>query len=160
MEDRTIRNNSRSNESSYGKWRNSVMASLVPALLINRDTVFWFVVVFVFCGHFARRWFVIVTELSVDLCVTGRAGLQAHWPRKEDGRMLVFYSLVQPCTVTNRAGNLQIQNLGKGQGRGEWLGDGPKNSGNDLSRKVNVLNRISEWKIIQYNTTHNWNWGS
>ena len=70
----------------------------------------------------------------------------------------MVYKPVWPGTVTNEAGDSQTHALGKREGKkkGKGYGDGrwayKQTISNNLRRKVNLLNMISECKIVQYNT--------
>ena len=92
------------------------------------------------------------------MCDRGTAGPRAHWPEKMGrsvcgGVMLTVYWPVWPGSVTNRAGNPQTHTWEGEKGKDTEIGDGPKNNrNNNLRRKVNLLNMISECKITQCST--------
>ena len=67
----------------------------------------------------------------------------------------MLYRLVCPGSVTNGAGGPMDPHLGGGgkKGRaGRWEMGLQTNSSNDLRRKVNLLNKILECKLTEYNT--------
>ena len=69
--------------------------------------------------------------------------------------MSMISRLVWPSSVNNGVGDPQIHALGEWEGgkgeKGREMGL-KQNSSNNLRRKVNLLNKILECNIAQYNT--------